>query len=244
VTPPARWRHSAENRRGNLDSRFRNRSWTRLEPLLDRGLMVREGMSYLSLAISVGEYSPGVAARRKLQHLLAASAASGAACTGDPCVSQNGPPLPGLDLAVIRGVTLSLREDASLVEAGENALAITGSTPGSDERSTPGLHAAWRRLASVEPRRRSSAIGFRDDGLAERALLRVQLQRCDTLGLYSTRWSRALARWRSSFPCVAVPFPAEPSASTLGFDCRECVLPAGGAGLMIDRPVRGPDYSP
>jgi len=54
-----------------------------LEPLLDRGLMVREGMSYLSLAISVGEYSPGVAARRKLQHLLAASAASGAACTGD-----------------------------------------------------------------------------------------------------------------------------------------------------------------
>jgi hypothetical protein len=34
--------------------------------------------------------------------------------------------LPGLDLAVIRGVTLSLREDASLVEAGENALAITG----------------------------------------------------------------------------------------------------------------------
>jgi ribosomal peptide maturation radical SAM protein 1 len=54
-----------------------------LEPLLDRGLMVREGMSYLSLAISVGEYSPGAAARRKLQHLLAASAASGAACTGD-----------------------------------------------------------------------------------------------------------------------------------------------------------------
>ena len=30
------------------------------DPLLKRGLMVREGMSYLSLAIPVGEYSPGV----------------------------------------------------------------------------------------------------------------------------------------------------------------------------------------
>jgi ribosomal peptide maturation radical SAM protein 1 len=54
-----------------------------LEPLLDRGLMVREGMSYLSLAIPLGEYSPGVAARQKLQHLLATSTTSGAACTGD-----------------------------------------------------------------------------------------------------------------------------------------------------------------
>jgi hypothetical protein len=45
--------------------------------------MVREGMSYLSLAIPLGEYSPSVAARQKLQHLLAASTASGAACTGD-----------------------------------------------------------------------------------------------------------------------------------------------------------------
>jgi ribosomal peptide maturation radical SAM protein 1 len=54
-----------------------------LEPLLERGLMVREGMSYLSLAIPVGEYSPGVAARQKLNHLLAASATSGAACAAD-----------------------------------------------------------------------------------------------------------------------------------------------------------------
>jgi ribosomal peptide maturation radical SAM protein 1 len=50
-----------------------------LDPLLERGLMVREGTSYLSLAIPVGEYSPGVATRQKLQHLLAASAGSRAA---------------------------------------------------------------------------------------------------------------------------------------------------------------------
>ena len=53
------------------------------DPLLKRGLMVREGTSYLSLAIPVGEYSPGAAARRKLQHLFAASAASGAARAGN-----------------------------------------------------------------------------------------------------------------------------------------------------------------
>ncbi len=53
-----------------------------LDPLLKRGLMVQEGTSYLSLAIPVGEYSPGAAARRKLQHLLATSA-SDRACTGE-----------------------------------------------------------------------------------------------------------------------------------------------------------------
>ena len=57
------------------------------DPLLKRGLMVREGTSYLSLAISAGEYTPGAAARRKLKHLLAGSAASRAACVADPRVS-------------------------------------------------------------------------------------------------------------------------------------------------------------
>ena len=157
-----------------------------LEPLLDRGLMVREGMSYLSLAISVGEYSPGVAARRKLQRLLSPRRQLPAPrAPAIPCVSQNGPPLPGLDLAVIRGVTLSLREDASLVEVGENALAITG--PHARFRMnalTPGLHAAWRRLASGGAS--EEELGdqvLATDGPVERALLRVQLRRCDTLGL-------------------------------------------------------------
>lgn len=93
--------------------------------------------------------------------------------------------MPGLDLAVIRGVTLSLREDASLVEAGENALAITG--PHARFRMnalTPGLHAAWRQLAAGGASEEDLGDRvFATDGLVERALLRVQLQRCDTLGL-------------------------------------------------------------
>lgn len=44
-----------------------------LQPLLDRGLMVSEGHSYLSLAIPLGEYSPGPAALQRLQQLMAAS---------------------------------------------------------------------------------------------------------------------------------------------------------------------------
>ena len=102
-----------------------------------------------------------------------------------PCVSQNGPLLPGLDLAVIRGVTLSLREDASLVEAGENGLAITG--PHARFRMnglSPGLRAAWRQLAAGGASEEDLGDRvFATDGLVERALLRVQLQRCDTLGL-------------------------------------------------------------
>jgi hypothetical protein len=45
--------------------------------------MVREGTAYLSLAIPVCEYSPGAAARKKLQHLLAASVAAHTVCAGD-----------------------------------------------------------------------------------------------------------------------------------------------------------------
>ena len=86
---------------------------------------------------------------------------------------------------MIRGVTLSLREDASLVEAGENALAITG--PHARFRMndlTPGLHAAWRQLAAGGASEEDLGDRvFATDGLVERALLRVQLQRCDTLGL-------------------------------------------------------------
>jgi SagB-type dehydrogenase family enzyme len=86
---------------------------------------------------------------------------------------------------VTRGVTLSLREDVSLVEAGENGLAVTG--PHARFRMnalTPCLHAAWRRLASSGASEEDLCDQvFATDGLIERALFRVQLQRCDALGL-------------------------------------------------------------
>ncbi len=44
-----------------------------LEPLLERGLLVSEGHSYLSLAIPLGEYSPGPDALKRFQQLMATS---------------------------------------------------------------------------------------------------------------------------------------------------------------------------
>jgi hypothetical protein len=41
-----------------------------LQPLLADGLMVREGYSYLSLAVPVGEYSPSDTARQRFLALL------------------------------------------------------------------------------------------------------------------------------------------------------------------------------
>ena len=41
-----------------------------LQPLLADGLMVREGHSYLSLAVPIGEYSPSDTARRRFRALL------------------------------------------------------------------------------------------------------------------------------------------------------------------------------
>ena len=41
-----------------------------LQPLLADGLMVREGHSYLSLAVPVGEYSPSDTARHRFRALL------------------------------------------------------------------------------------------------------------------------------------------------------------------------------
>ncbi|MEO8076248.1 MAG: RiPP maturation radical SAM C-methyltransferase [Acidobacteriota bacterium] len=44
-----------------------------LQPLADRGLMVSEGRSWLSLAIPLGEYSPGPEALQRMQRLIASS---------------------------------------------------------------------------------------------------------------------------------------------------------------------------
>ena len=82
VTPPARWRRCSQKARDATSTVVSAVDLEALlDPLLKRDMMVQEGTSYLSLAIPVGEYSPGAAARRKLQHLLATSA-SDRACTG------------------------------------------------------------------------------------------------------------------------------------------------------------------
>jgi hypothetical protein len=41
-----------------------------LQPLVERGLMIKEEVSYLSLAVPVGEYSPEKAAIKQLVSLI------------------------------------------------------------------------------------------------------------------------------------------------------------------------------
>jgi hypothetical protein len=41
-----------------------------LQPLVDRGLVLREGSRYLALAIPLGEYTPSAATRRRFSSLI------------------------------------------------------------------------------------------------------------------------------------------------------------------------------
>ena len=157
--------------------------------------------------------------------------------------------MPRHDLAVIRGVTLSLREDVSLVEAGENGLEVAG--PHARFRMkglSPGLRAAWRQLAAGGASEED--LGDRvsaTDGLVERALLRVQLQRCDTLGLLQyalVAGARPLAIFvpmRRGFHFSAEPVGLDARFRLSRFAyCRRLEQT-----LMIEiASVSGPDYSP
>ncbi len=132
---------------------------------------------------------------------------------------------------MIKDVTLSLRENVSLVEAGGDGLAVIGTHTGFRMKGlSAGLRAAWQQLATGGASEETLADQvFATDGLVERAFLRVQLRHCDTLGLLQyalVAGARPLA--------ILLPmgrgfyFSTEPSVSMLGFDCRDSRT-AGGS---------------
>ena len=114
---------------------------------------------------------------------------------------------------MIKDVTLSLRENVPLVEAGGDGLAVIGTHTGFRMKGlSAGLRAAWQQLAKGGPRRKPSPIRYSRRMVSSSAPFFVSNYNTVTRsGSCSTRWSRALARWRSSFPWVAVStFSTEP----------------------------------